>query len=100
MTPDQVISLMAFGGPSFAMGDHADHVHVGYAPQFGPGSSAEKQFLEILEPDQWDRLIDRIADIDNPEVPTAPSRYSIPTKKKDAKKANGRGRASNAHVGE
>ncbi len=31
MTPDQVISLMEMGGPTFAMGDHADHVHVGYS---------------------------------------------------------------------
>jgi Transglycosylase SLT domain len=98
MTPDQVISLMNLGGPSFAMSDHADHVHVGFQPQYGPDSSTEKRFLEILQPDQWERLIDRIADIDNPEVPTSPSRYSIPTKKKQAGKANGR--ASNAHVGE
>ena len=35
MVPDQVISLMDFGGPSFAMGDHDDHVHVGYAPGLG-----------------------------------------------------------------
>jgi hypothetical protein len=80
------------------MSDHHDHVHVGFQPQYGPGSSAEKQFIEILKPDQWQRLIDRIADIDNPEVPTSPSRYAIPTKKKDSgKKGN---RASNAHVGE
>jgi hypothetical protein len=26
----QVISLLAFGGPSFAMADHHDHIHVGY----------------------------------------------------------------------
>jgi len=98
MTPDQVISLMNLGGPSFAMGDHADHVHVGFQPQYGAGSSTEKQFLEILKPDQWERLIDRIADIDNPDVPTSPSRYSIPTKK--GKKSGKGGRASSAHVGE
>jgi murein DD-endopeptidase MepM/ murein hydrolase activator NlpD len=98
MTPDQVISLMSFGGPSFAMSDHADHVHVGFQPQYGPGSSDERQFLEILKPDQWERLIDRIADIDNPDVPIAPSRYSIPTKK--GKKSGKPGRASGAHVGE
>jgi Transglycosylase SLT domain len=97
MTPDQVISLMSLGGPSFAMGDHADHVHVGFQPQYGPGSSTEKQFLEILKPDQWERLIDRIADIDNPDVPTSPSRYSIPTKNK---RKSGKHRASGAHVGE
>ncbi len=101
MTPDQVISLMNFGGPSFAMGDHDDHVHVGFQPQYGPGSSSEKQFLEILKPDQWERLIDRIADIDNPEVPTSPSEYAIPAKKKQGKKSGQQhGRASNAHAGE
>jgi Transglycosylase SLT domain len=98
MTPDQVISLMNLGGPSFAMGDHADHVHVGFQPQYGPGSSTERQFLEILKPDQWERLIDRIADIDNPDVPTSPSRYAIPTKNKKSGKHNDR--ASGAHVGE
>jgi hypothetical protein len=30
MQPRQVISLLALGGPSFAMGDHDDHIHVGY----------------------------------------------------------------------
>jgi hypothetical protein len=97
MYPDQVISLMDFGGSSFAMGDHADHVHVGYAAQGTTGPGVDKQFLQVLEPDQWQRLIDRIADIDNPEVPTSPSRYAIPTR---AGKKAGKGRASSAHVGE
>ena len=99
MTPDQVISLMNFGGPSFAMGDHADHVHVGYAPEYGPASNVDKQFEALLEPEQWERLVDRLGEIDNPTVPTNPSRYSLPAPKKG--KAGGRGgRASYAHVGE
>ena len=32
MAPAQIISLMEMGGPTFAMGDHADHIHVGYTP--------------------------------------------------------------------
>jgi hypothetical protein len=28
--PSQVISLLGLGGPSFPMGDHGDHIHVGY----------------------------------------------------------------------
>jgi hypothetical protein len=28
--PNELISLFAIGGPSFAMADHADHIHVGY----------------------------------------------------------------------
>ena len=100
MTPDQVISLMDFGGPSFAMGDHADHVHVGYAGQGSTSADVDKQFLQVLEPDQWQRLIGRIADIDNPEVPTSPSRYAIPTRKRANQADANQRRASSAHVGE
>ena len=35
MAPAQIISLMDMGGPTFAMGDHADHIHVGYTPAYG-----------------------------------------------------------------
>jgi hypothetical protein len=39
--PAQLISLMNFGGPSFAMGDHHDHLHMGYSfkPSLGSGRS-------------------------------------------------------------
>ncbi|MBA2440119.1 MAG: hypothetical protein H0V50_05540, partial [Thermoleophilaceae bacterium] len=30
LQPSELISLFAIGGPSFAMADHADHIHVGY----------------------------------------------------------------------
>jgi hypothetical protein len=30
MLPAQVISLLGMGGPSFALANHADHIHVGY----------------------------------------------------------------------
>ena len=30
LRPAQVISLLALGGPSFALPDHANHIHVGY----------------------------------------------------------------------
>jgi hypothetical protein len=69
-------------------------VHVGYAPLYGPGSDPDKQFTQILKPDQWERLIGRIAEIDNPKVPSKPSKYSTPSKKHQGK------RASAAHVGE
>ena len=35
MRPAQIITLMEFGGPTFAMGDHDDHIHVGYTPAYG-----------------------------------------------------------------
>ena len=28
--PQQVISLLGLGGPSFPLADHDDHIHVGY----------------------------------------------------------------------
>ncbi len=94
MQPHQLITLMDFGGPSFAMGDHADHIHVGYYPR-GQAPGAKKRFVQLLKPDQWERLIGRIAEIDNPKVPTSPSRYSIPVGKR--KHPN---RASAAHRGD
>ncbi len=114
MEPSQIISLMDFGADNtFAMGDHDDHVHVGYTPLYGPdGGGASQQFTQILKGDQWQRLIDRLGEIENPSVPTSPSEYAIPTNKRKAEiankaekaekadRANKRHRASSAHIGE
>ena len=73
MKPHQIISLMDyFGGRQhFAMADHDDHVHVGYQPRHRSElGGVSKQFEQILKPDQWKRLIDRLGEIDNPTVPT------------------------------
>ena len=94
MRPSELISLQSLGGPSFALSDHADHVHVGFESSYGSGTASE-QFVQLLKPDQWERLIGRIAEIDNPDVPTSPSRFSLP-----APKNNKGNRASAAHVGE
>ncbi|MEX2449160.1 MAG: lytic murein transglycosylase, partial [Solirubrobacterales bacterium] len=90
LVPDELISLQQLGGPSFAMGDHADHVHLGYSPL--PGFGGEKgRFVQLLEPDQWARLTDRLEQIDNPDVPTEPSRFSLPAKQREPQGAAGRG---------
>ena len=81
MVPDELISLQELGGPSFAMGDHADHVHLGYSPVGGP----EARFVQLLKPEQWTRLTDRLEQIDNPDVPTEPSKFSLPAEKKQTK---------------
>ena len=90
MKPHQIISLMDYFGAdnTFAMGDHDDHVHVGYMPHYGPApGSVSKQFNQILKPDQWERLIDRLGEIDNPTVPTSPSDAALPAgKDKDRSK--------------
>ena len=76
MHPHQVISLLDFPGPtSFPMSDHADHVHVGYHPLTG---DAEAKFAALLKPEQWQRLIDRLGEIENPDVPVSPSKFAIP----------------------
>ncbi len=84
MHPHQVISLEDLPGEtSFAMADHYDHVHVGYPAL--EGNPLEAQFSALLKPDQWQRLIDRLGHIENPEVSIEPSQYSLPDEKKGGK---------------
>jgi hypothetical protein len=76
MHPHQVISLEDLPDPaSFAMADHYDHVHVGYHATAG---DAEAKFTALLKPDQWQRLVDRLGQIENPSVPVHPSKYALP----------------------
>ena len=91
MRPSQIISLLDLGANTLAMGDHNDHIHVGFRPLFGSNRKLGKQALAVLKPGQWSDLIDQLRKIDNPVVPTTPSKYAIPVKKK---------RASDAHQGE
>ena len=76
MHPHQVISLEDLPGEtSFALPDHYDHVHIGYHPiEGGP----EAQFTALLKPNQWQRLINRLGQIENPDVPVSPSKYAEP----------------------
>ena len=92
MEPQQIISLMDMGGPTFVMGDHADHIHVGFNPAYSDNELGQ-QFASVLKPDQWQRLIEQIGKIDNPQVPQNPSEYSLPAEEN-------KGRASDAHQGE
>ena len=91
MEPHQIISLLELGGATFAMADHADHIHVGFQPLFGANGKLGKQALAVLKPGQWSDLLKQLRKIDNPVVPTKPSKYAIPVKPK---------RASDAHQGE
>ena len=92
IAPDQIISLLDLGGSTYAMGDHADHIHVGFRPLFGSNKKLGKQALAVLKPGQWSDLLEQLRKIDNPVVPTKPSKYAIPVKKPK--------RASDAHRGE
>jgi murein DD-endopeptidase MepM/ murein hydrolase activator NlpD len=80
MHPHQVISLEDLPGEtSFALPDHYDHVHVGYRPLAGFGG---EEFDALLKPKQWLRLTNQLEGIQNPKVPTAPSRFAVPDKHK------------------
>ena len=72
MQPHQIISLLELGGPTMAMADHNDHIHVGFRArttlQFKPG--------------QWSNLLDRLRHIENPVVPVKPSEFSLPAKRR------------------
>jgi hypothetical protein len=92
MKPSQIISLMTFDGAdnTIAMGDHHDHIHVGWQPLYGHNKRIARQIDAVLRPDQWIDLIDRLGDIDNPDVREQPSRFSVKVVKP----------ASRAHRGE
>ena len=77
--PNQIISLMTYEGTdnTLAMGDHADHIHVGFRPQYQEGAPGSSQLDAVLKPSQWIKLIDRLGEIDNPVVAVKPSKYAI-----------------------
>jgi hypothetical protein len=83
MRPDQIISLLDFGGNTMALPDHANHIHVGFKPRFGANAKLGRQALAVLKPGQWAELIDRLRQIQNPLVPNRPSRFALPLSKRE-----------------
>jgi hypothetical protein len=78
MQPHQIISLMKYPNAdnTMAMADHADHIHVGFAPEYDPNSKTARELNSVLKPGQWSKLIERLGSIDNPTVATEPSKYA------------------------
>ena len=91
MRPDQIISLLDYGANTVSMGDHDDHIHVGFRPLFGSNRRLGRQTLAVMKGGQWHELVKRLGQIDNPIVPLRPSKYAIPVRKR---------RSSHAHRGE
>ena len=79
MRPAQIISLMDLGPPTFILPDHYNHIHVGYT--FSTSGNLS-QLGEMLKPEQWQRLIQRLGQIQNPKVPAKPSAAAVPAKGK------------------
>ena len=69
LKPNQIISLMKYDGTdnTLAMGDHADHIHVGFRPGYVEGTPAARELEAVLKPSQWVKLIDRLGQIDQPD---------------------------------
>ena len=80
LAADQIISLLDLGGATLAMGDHADHIHLGFRPMFGSNEKLGQQAQAVLQPGQWSDLLSRLREIDNPVVPHRVSRFAIPAK--------------------
>ncbi len=87
MKPHQIISLMTFEGAdnTLALGDHDDHIHVGFQPLYGSNDKLARQLNSVLKPGQWIKLIQRIGTIDNPNVLTEPSKYALKATKRASK---------------
>jgi len=81
MKPAQIITLMKYDGTdnTLALGDHDDHIHLGYRPTFDPSTKAGRMAEAVLKPSQWIHLIERLNQIDNPTVKVKPSKYAIRT---------------------
>jgi hypothetical protein len=90
--PAQIISLFDLGSNTVSMSDHADHIHVGFRPLFGDNKKLGQQALAVLKPGQWSDLLSRLRQIDQPVVPTKPSKYALPVRTNR--------RASRSHKGD
>ena len=92
MAPAQIISLFEIGGATFAMADHADHIHVGFQPMFGDEQEARQTGAGRPQP----RPVVRPALA--PERDREPGRADRAVQVR-APRTDG-DRASDAHVGE
>ncbi len=83
MAPDEVISLLDYPQPAgFAMGDHGDHLHLGFGAA-GDGEVPAGTLQATLGAAQWQRLTERLGEIQNPEVPGSPSDDALPAERSD-----------------
>ncbi len=74
MAPDEVISLLEYPQTAgFAMGDHDDHLHVGFKPA-GDSDAVGGSINATLGAEQWRRLTERLGEIGNPEITAGPAR--------------------------
>jgi hypothetical protein len=77
--PNEIISTMSYKGQNntLALPDHQNRLQITYTPQFGNNKKLAQQVQNILKPNQWVQLIQRIGQLPEPIVPIAPSKYAI-----------------------
>lgn len=80
LEPHQIISMFDIGGATLAMGDHDDHIHVGFRSG-GKVNKRGKLRGQRISRKTWLRLFDHLGKIKNPNVPTRPSAYAIKVNK-------------------
>ena len=54
---------------------------MGFKPRFGANDRLSKEARAVLRPGQWPELLKRLDAIENPVVPTKPSKYAVPVRK-------------------
>jgi hypothetical protein len=86
MKPHQIITLMQYAGAdnTMAMGDHDDHIHVGFQPEAGAKASPAAAVGSPggASSSQWSALVDRLRELPNPKVTTKTSRYATDGKRR------------------
>jgi murein DD-endopeptidase MepM/ murein hydrolase activator NlpD len=77
--PDEIVSLMSYKKQknTLSLPDHGNRIQVVFTPLFGQNKQLSDQVGQLLEPQEWTQLINHIADISEPTVPIAPSKYAI-----------------------
>jgi hypothetical protein len=77
--PTEIVSMMSFKGQSntISLPDHKDRIQVSYTPMFGTNKALSAQVTQILKPQQWIQLIQRLGQIPEPTVPINPTQYAI-----------------------
>ena len=77
--PDEIVSTMSYKQQknTLSLPDHANRIQVVFTPLFGQNKLLSTQVGALLEPQEWTQLINHIANIANPTVPIAPSKYAI-----------------------
>ena len=78
MRPAQIISLMDLGATDLRRCATTTTTSTSATRRSPAVARRVQQLAQVLKPEQWERLIDRLGEIENPKVPAKPSDASLP----------------------